>query len=567
MRIVSVESTDLFAGTAQRPMQLIRVTLVNEGAGMLATPAMSAAISVQGPGVRDPGPFGISDMNPGEQKAFEVPVEIVAPYQPGSTRQVTVTVTSDAGRTQAEASLTVSEPGWTMWMVSHFHYDPVWWNTQGQFTEARLALPDEDGKLPDVRSAFELVGAHLDKARRDADYKFVLAEIDYLKPYFDAFPQDREDLRRLMAEGRVEIVGGNYNEPNTNLISAEAIIRNAVYGVGFQRDVFGGDPRSAWMLDAFGHDPGYPGLMAAAGLTSSAWARGPFHQWGPSGAEGGDRRMQFSTEFEWISPDGGGLLTAYMAHHYGAGWRLHSPPDLVAAELEAYGQFRGLAQVATTRNVLLPVGSDHVIPARWVTDIHRDWNQRYVWPRFVTAVPREFFDAVRAEAGILGGARGGSGFRPPRSQRSRRGSRPGRGQGGGLPLGVSARGPAAARGGTVRREPDRAGHDHGARARGQHHGPGRGADRGLARHVQRAMAAGGPGRAQRTGRGRGADRPGRPAGHLPGPALERLSVHRQRNILRRMDRHHAGAEALGAGAWRPAAQKHPGTGRQDLPAR
>ena len=410
MRIVSIESTDLFTGTAQRPLQVIRVTLVNEGPAMLATPAMSATIGVQGAGVRDPGPFGIGDLNPGEEKAFEVPVDIAAPYQPGSTRRVTVTVTSDAGRTQAEADITVAEPGWTMWMVSHFHYDPVWWNTQGQFTEARLSLPDEDGSLPDVRSAFELVGAHLDKARRDTDYKFVLAEIDYLKPYFDAFPQDREDLRRLVAEGRVEIVGGNYNEPSTNLISAEAIIRNAVYGIGFQRDVFGGDPRSAWMLDVFGHDPGYPGLMAAAGLTSSAWARGPFHQWGPSGAEGGDRRMQFGTEFEWISPDGTGLLTAYMAHHYGAGWRLHSPPDLQAAELEAYGQFRGLAQVATTRNVLLPVGSDHVIPARWVTDIHRDWNQRYVWPRFTTAVPREFFDAVRAEAS--GSGTGGAWITP-----------------------------------------------------------------------------------------------------------------------------------------------------------
>ena len=409
MRIVSVESTDLFVGTAQRPLQVVRVTLVNEEPA-----AASARLGVQGAGVRDPGPFGINDLNPGEEKTFEVPVQIAAPYQPGSTRRVTVTLESEAGRSsrvsrgsrvQAEADITVAEPGWTMWMVSHFHYDPVWWNTQGQFTEARLSLPDEDGRLPDVRSAFELVGTHLDKARRDADYKFVLAEIDYLKPYFDAFPQDREDLRRLMAEGRVEIVGGNYNEPNTNLICAEAIIRNAVYGIGFQRDVFGGDPRSAWMLDAFGHDPGYPGLMAAAGLTSSAWARGPFHQWGPSGAEGGgDRRMQFSTEFEWISPDGHGLLTAYMAHHYGAGWRLHTPPDLQAAELEAYGQFRGLAQVATTRNVLLPVGSDHVIPARWVTDIHRDWNRRYVWPRFTTAVPREFFDAVRAEASSGGQA-------------------------------------------------------------------------------------------------------------------------------------------------------------------
>ncbi|HJY56142.1 MAG TPA: glycoside hydrolase family 38 C-terminal domain-containing protein, partial [Streptosporangiaceae bacterium] len=393
-----MESTDLFIGTAQRPLQVMRVTLENDGPG--SAPDGAATVYVQGPGVRDPGPFGITGLNLGERKDFEIPVEIAAPYQPGSTRRVTVTVETRSGRIQAEADITVAEPGWTMWMVSHFHYDPVWWNTQGQFAEARLSLPDEDGHMPDVRAAFELVSAHLDKARKDDDYKFVLAEIDYLKPYFDAFPQDRHDLRTLLAEGRVEIVGGNYNEPSTNLISPEAIIRNAVYGIGFQRDVFGGDPQSAWMLDVFGHDPGYPGLMAAAGLTSSSWARGPFHQWGPSGAEGGgDRRMQFSTEFEWISPDGRGLLTAYMAHHYGAGWRLHTLPDLEAAEAEAYGQFRALAQVATTRNVLLPVGSDHVIPARWVTDIHRDWNQRYVWPRFATAVPREFFAAVRAEAG------------------------------------------------------------------------------------------------------------------------------------------------------------------------
>ena len=366
--------------------------------------------------MRNPGPFGISDLGLGEQQAYEVPVEIAAPYQPGSTRRVTVTVQTAAGAASAEADITVAEPGWTMWMVSHFHYDPVWWNTQGQFAEARLTLPDEDGQLPDVRAAFELVRAHLDKARTDPDYKFVLAEIDYLKPYFDLYPGDRQDLRALLAEGRLEIVGGNYNEPSTNLISAEAIIRNAVYGIGYQRDVFGGDPRSAWMLDVFGHDPGYPGLMAAAGLTSSAWARGPFHQWGPAGAEGGIGRMQFPSEFEWLSPDGRGLLTAYMAHHYGAGWALHTPPDLQAAEAEAYGQFRALAQVAATRNVMLPVGSDHVIPARWVTDIHRDWNQRYVWPRFTTAVPRDFFDAVRAEAGAGSSAARAGGWITPQTR-------------------------------------------------------------------------------------------------------------------------------------------------------
>src|SRR6202035_1824577 len=69
-----------------------------------------------------------------------------------------------------------------------------------------------------------------------------------------------------------------------------------------------------------------------------------------------------------------------------------------AAEQDAYQQFTELAPVAATSNVLLPVGGDHVIPSRWATAIHRDWNARYLWPRFVTALPREFFAAVRADA-------------------------------------------------------------------------------------------------------------------------------------------------------------------------
>jgi alpha-mannosidase len=246
------------------------------------------------------------------------------------------------------------------------------------------------------------VRLHLDAARDDPDYKFVLAEVDYLKPYFDAHPRDRAELRDLIAAGRAELVGGAYNEPNTNLTSAESTIRNIVYGLGQQRDVLGADPSVAWALDAFGHDPGYPGLMAAAGMTGSAWARGPFHQWGPWRTVGDNARMQFPSEFEWISPDGQGLLTSYMANHYGAGWVIHQAADLPAAKEEALGQLALLAPVAATRNVLLPVGADHVIPPRWATAVHRDFAARYVWPRCVTGLPREFFAAVRAEAAERG---------------------------------------------------------------------------------------------------------------------------------------------------------------------
>lgn len=47
--------------------------------------------------------------------------------------------------------------------------------------------------------------------------------------------------------------------------------------------------------------------------------------------------------------------------------------------------------------MLLPVGTDYTPPNKWVTAIHRDWGARYTWPRFVCALPKEFFAAVRAE--------------------------------------------------------------------------------------------------------------------------------------------------------------------------
>jgi alpha-mannosidase len=413
MRIGDVTSTDLFGGTEARPLAIVRVTLVNDGPGAgPGGPGGPVTVRVEGPAVTTPQPAVVTGPEPGQRLEVEVGIEVAAPHAPGRPVQVTAIAESaapagsavPAGSAQAEpraeraATITTGAPGWTMWMVSHFHYDPVWWTTQGQFTESRVFLPEADGSVPDTRTAFDLVRLHLDEARRDPDYKFVLAEIDYLKPHFDAYPEDRADLLAFIKAGRIEIVGGSYNEPNTNLTSAESTIRNAIYGLSFQREVLGADPSTAWMLDAFGLDPAFPGLMAAAGLAESAWARGPFHQWGPNRTVGDNRRMQFPSEFEWLSPDGAGLITSYMANHYGAGWVTHQAPSLAAAEQAAYEQFRQLAPVAATRNVLLPVGADHVIPSRWATGIHRDWNSRYVWPRFVTALPSEFFAAVRKDA-------------------------------------------------------------------------------------------------------------------------------------------------------------------------
>jgi alpha-mannosidase len=374
MQLISAESSELFVGPRDNPLQLARITL----AGVEEpTPVRVDGDGLSGEAMADAG-----------QEVVEVPVRVDRPVV--GQRRV---ARARAGGAGARFEFTVAEPGWTMFMVSHFHYDPVWWNTQAAYTSEWRAEPPGRARQT---NGFELVHAHLEMARREPEYKFVLAEVDYLKPYWDTRPEDRADLRRFLAKGRIEVMGGTYNEPNTNLTSPETTIRNLVHGIGFQRDVLGASPATAWQLDVFGHDPQFPGMAADAGLSSSSWARGPHHQWGP--AQGGDiERMQFCSEFEWISPSGRGLLTHYMPAHYSAGWWMDSATSLTEAEEVTYALFDELKKVALTRNVLLPVGTDYTPPNKWVTAIHRDWAARYTWPRFVCALPREFFAAVRAE--------------------------------------------------------------------------------------------------------------------------------------------------------------------------
>lgn len=372
--VTSAESTDLFTGPPDAPLQIVKVTHTGG----------TSPIVIEGDGLATPAP-----PQAGPARTTEVSVAVSEPV-PGERRPARVSCDG----TSTDFEFVVAEPGWTMFMVSHFHYDPVWWNTQAAYTS--LWTEEPPGRCRQT-NGFNLVAAHLEMARREPEYKFVLAEVDYLKPYWDTHPEDRADLRRFIAEGRVEIMGGTYNEPNTNLTSPETTIRNFVHGIGFQRDVVGAAPATAWQLDAFGHDPQFPGMAADAGLTSSSWARGPYHQWGPMQNQGDPERMQFSSEFEWVSPSGRGVLTHYMPAHYSAGWWMDSSATLEEAETATYELFSTLKKVALTRNVLLPVGTDYTPPNKWVTDIHRDWNTRYTWPRFVCGLPSEFFASVRGE--------------------------------------------------------------------------------------------------------------------------------------------------------------------------
>ena len=396
MKILEADCTDLFVGSENESHQLARIRLVDTRSGQ-------AAITIEGDRVRSLRRLEV-DLTGDQEQMVEVPLQIEGSV--GELLAAEVTAESESGTDLRSLQVVVEEPGWTMFMVSHFHYDPVWWNTQAAYTETWKKTEDPWVGAFQTHS-FALVKSHLDAARRDPDYAFVLAELDYLKPYWNTFPEDRKYMRKLMAEGRLELIGGTYNEPNTNLVASENTVRNLIYGIAYQRDVLGGSPATAWQLDAFGHDPQFPGLAADAGLTSSSWARGPFHAWGPfrmpiqprpqASLTGSPEplRMEFPSEFYWVAPSGKKLLTSYMADHYSSGWWMDSAVSLEEACEQTYASYLKLKSVAATKNVLLPVGSDYTPPNKWVSEIARTWNSRYVSPRFEMATTRRFFAAVR----------------------------------------------------------------------------------------------------------------------------------------------------------------------------
>src|ERR1700756_596858 len=182
MRVISAESTEFFVGPPDAPLQLARVTV---SGGTKPT-----LVRVDGHGLSGETVAQIGHVV--GQCTVEVPVAVEHPVI-GQRRTAHVHVAGTA----TPFAFTVAEPGWTMFMISHFHYDPVWWNTQAEYT-CRWTVDPPNRNM----HGFGLVRAHLEMARREPEYKFVLAEVDYLKPYWDTYPEDRPDLRRLLADGR-----------------------------------------------------------------------------------------------------------------------------------------------------------------------------------------------------------------------------------------------------------------------------------------------------------------------------------------------------------------------------
>ncbi|MBI1853972.1 MAG: alpha-mannosidase, partial [Planctomycetes bacterium] len=104
------------------------------------------------------------------------------------------------------------------------------------------------------------------------------------------FPDVFERMKKYVAEGRWDIVGGRWCEGDTNMISAESHARHLLYGQRYFREKFGKTAIVGWEPDTFGHCATMPAILRAGGLRYYYFCRAgkgkPLFQWeAPDGSK------------------------------------------------------------------------------------------------------------------------------------------------------------------------------------------------------------------------------------------------------------------------------------------
>ena len=101
---------------------------------------------------------------------------------------------------------------------------------------------------------------------RYPEYKFGASQAQLYKWVKDCYPDVYAKVKELAKGDNWEVQGATWVEPDSNLISAESLIRQFYYGKRFFKEEFGQDMKIFWVPDSFGYSACIPQVMAQAGV-------------------------------------------------------------------------------------------------------------------------------------------------------------------------------------------------------------------------------------------------------------------------------------------------------------
>jgi alpha-mannosidase len=194
----------------------------------------------------------------------------------------------------------------------------------------------------------------------------------------EKYPDLFKEIQQRVKDGRWEMVGGMWCEPDLNMPCGESLVRQLLTGKRYFQQKFGVDVKIGWNPDSFGYSHQLPQIYKRSGVDYFVTQKMAWNDTVP---------LPYKL-FQWESPDGSRVLT-YFPHDYVNGIN----PVQCA---EYIGEDTPLCSGLKTQMLLYGVGDHGGGPTRQMLDAAVRWQKspNAALPNFKFTTAQTFFDEV-----------------------------------------------------------------------------------------------------------------------------------------------------------------------------
>jgi len=220
-------------------------------------------------------------------------------------------------------------------------------------------------------------------------YTYTQSAAQYNEWMAQKYPDMNAEIKRRIDEGRWEVVGGMWVEPDLNMPDGESLVRQLLVGKRWYKQAYGVDVRIGWNPDSFGYTWQLPQIYKKSGVDYFVTQKMTWND---------TNKLPFKL-FWWESPDGSKVL-AYFPHDY-ANDNL-SPIRLASDLATARKQATGMTDIMD----LYGIGDHGGGPTRAILDEGFHWGApadsgpsgpAKVIPKINFGIAQTYFSAVKKE--------------------------------------------------------------------------------------------------------------------------------------------------------------------------
>ena len=196
-------------------------------------------------------------------------------------------------------------------------------------------------------------------------------DYDWLR---EKYPAEFREIQQRVKEGRWELVGGMWVEPDLNMPDGEGLVRQLLVGTRFFKKYFDRDTTIGWNPDSFGYSWQLPQIYKRSGFDTFVTQKMSWNE-----------TTTFPHKlFWWESPDGSRVLT-YFPHGYSGGIN----PVSLSQDVADYSAQTKFPEIMH----LYGVGDHGGGPTRQMLDeAVRMESPSATYPKTVFSTARQFFD-------------------------------------------------------------------------------------------------------------------------------------------------------------------------------